>query len=297
MVETVMVAIDGGVSSEAALNWSFDRAAHFPVRLDVTTVIEPNGRAPHETEASYRSRRESALVSSVGRIAPMLPHQVIEKSVIYGNVATALIQASHGTDLLVVGNHPTSLLAGMVHGTLPLRLAGQTRCTTIVVPSDWQPSGRGVVVAWDDDNSADSALMFAASEADRRREPLTIVHSWKVPSAQIFDADGATLVFDEALRREHGILAEAAVTVRRAYPRVVVHEALEAGPAAVEVIAAAQGAALLVVGTHSRRAGASFLLGSVSHAALINMPAPVAIVPTSLEPSEVNSAEHDEVLL
>ena len=296
MVETVMVAVDGGTASDAALNWSLDRAAHLDVRLDVTTVIEPDGHSANETGDSYRIRRERALVSSVARIAPMLPHHVIEKSVIYGHVVDALVKASRDADLLVVGNHPTSLLAGMVHGTLPLRLAGQTRCTTVVVPSDWRPSGFGVVVAWDDDSSADSALMFAASEASRRLEPLTIVHSFTVPSAQIFDADGATLVFDEALRYEHIVLAEAAITVRRAYPQLVVREVLAAGPAAVEAIAAAHGAALLVVGTHSRGA-AGFLLGSVSHAALINMPAPVAVVPASREPIDILPEVLDEELL
>ena len=297
MVETVMVAVDGGTASEAAMDWSLDRAAHREIHLDVTTVIEPNAHPHDETESDYRLRRESALVSTVGRAAPSLPTQVIEKSVIYGRAVDALIQASGRCDLLVIGNHPTSLLAGMVHGTLPLQLAGQTHCTTVVVPSDWHPSGNGVVVAWDDDSSADAALMFAAAEAHWRGEPLTIVHSWKVPSAQVFDADGATIVFDAALELEHNVLADAAITVRRAYPELVVREALEAGPAAVEVIAAAHGASLLVVGTHSRRATASFLLGSVSHSALVNMPAPVAIVPSAWEPIALHPELLNEDLL
>lgn len=297
MVETVMVAVDGGTASEAAMAWSLDRAAHCDIHLDVTTVIEPNAHPQNETEADYRLRRETALVSTVGRAAPSLPTQVIEKSVIYGRAVDALIQASRNCDLLVIGNHPTSLLAGMVHGTLPLQLAGQTGCTTVVVPSNWRPSGSGVVVAWDDDSSADAALMFAAAEAHRRHEQLTIVHSWKVPSAQIFDADGATIAFDAALELEHNVLADAAVTVRRAYPDLVVREALEPGPAAVEVIAAAHGASLLIVGTHSRHATASFLLGSVSHSALINMPAPVAIVPSAWKPTALPPQLRDEDLL
>jgi hypothetical protein len=53
----------------------------------------------------------------------------------------------------------------------------------------------------------------------------------------------------------------------------------------------------LVVGTHSRRATASFLLGSVSHSALINMPAPVAIVPSVWEPTALHPELLDEDLL
>jgi nucleotide-binding universal stress UspA family protein len=213
--------------------------------------------------------------------APDLP---VTEELRHGMPADELIAASAEADLLVVGTNKTGPISGLVHGTVPLRVAGRARCTTVVVPATWQPGGAGVVVGWNGDSTSNVALDFAVKEAVQRACPLTIVRAARVPPHPVADsrvASETTGALVERLARE---LAEVKEWLRSSQAGLEVHDVLRSDPAAAVIVEAAHGAELAVVGSHARGVLGGLILGSVSHDVLLNMPAPVAVVPHPEEP-------------
>lgn len=295
MVEKVVVAVDGGAASEAALEWVIARSADVDLKLEIITVDEFGSGGPADELSGERLAHDIVLRGAQTRVAEAAPRVMTTTAVRAGAPGLALIEASRHADLLVVGTNRTSTIAGVLHGTLPLKVAGRARCATVVVPYDWKPKNGPVVVGWTDDPTADRALDLAAAEADRTGSVLKIVHAWKVPvSAGI---PGSSVVVDDLLGTHRVLLTEAATRIRTAYPQLTVTDLMESGSATVALTHEAKRASLVVVGTRGHGALTSLLLGSVSHDLLLNMPAPVAVVPPHKEPIDVYPELLDEDLI
>ena len=284
MVESVTVAVDGGPASDAALGWVIDRAQSVELRLDITAAVGLDSSLPTGAESAFRTRYEDALVRARARVKATLPTLPVTTSIRRGLTHEALISATRDADLLVIGTNKTSPIAGILHGTLALKVAGQAQCTTVVVPVNWTPTSGKVVVGWSDDPTADEALDFAADEASRRRADLTIVHAWTAPP---MSAGTPATVVEDVVTANRLILADAVHRIEHEHPDLAVTQGLHAGSAAVAIVRAASRASLVVVGSRGRGAIAGFFLGSVSHDVLLNMPAPVAVVPTRDNPVDV----------
>jgi nucleotide-binding universal stress UspA family protein len=105
------------------------------------------------------------------------------------------------------------------------------------------------------------------------------VHAWvDLP----LDALAPVRVWDEDMSVVRGqgeqVLAESLAEHTARYPDVRVTRLVGFEPPARALAAQADGAALLVVGSHGRGALRSALLGSVSHAMIYHAPCPVAVV-------------------
>lgn len=286
MTEKVIVAVDGGEASDAALEWVIERSKRMLLDLEITAVVD-TGSIPTGSIANYRSMYETTLRKAASRVTEASSRVEATQVVRQGAPAKALIAASAKADLLVIGTNKTGRLAGITHGTLPLRIAGRSRCATVVVPVGWHPQGSGVVVGWDDNDTGDLALDFAANEAQLRGSPLTIVHSWPVPPAMGVDPASSAILFQDMIDTHRTALSLAAERIHDAHPGLEIREQFEPSPASPAIVRAAEGAALVVVGTHGRGALGGLILGSVSHGVLMNMPAPVAVVPYPEEPITV----------
>ena len=148
-----------------------------------------------------------------------------------------------------------------------------------------------IVVGIDGSQGSQSALRFALEEARLRSATLRVVHAFVLPLSDVApdpfllefpsvpgpeleaiaqDLErGARSLIDDALERVVGGAA-ADVPVER----IVV----EGSPAAT-IIAEAEGADLLVVGSRGHGRVHDLLLGSVSQQCVSHAPCPVAIVP------------------
>lgn len=285
MTEKIIVAVDGGPASDSALAWALDRAKSSDVALEITSVVEivPTAGAPVDNRQAY----QDAVDSAVDRAQSAAPGLAITSTLRTGNPAHALIAASRRADLLVIGSNRTGALTGIVHGTLPLRVAGRSECPTVVVPAGWKPGGRGVVVGWDDDGTADVAVEFAAKEAARGHHELTILHAWRLPPSVGFADATPQWLSTDIESGARGALTAVASETRRSHPDVIVVEQLQLGAASGAIVGASRDAALVVVGSHGRRALGGLIIGSVSHDVLMNMPAPVVVVPHPDEPIQV----------
>ena len=138
-------------------------------------------------------------------------------------------------------------------------------------------SGR-IVVGVDGSECSDRALAFAVNEARMRGADLVAVHAWFFPTVtytpfgptpNVSEADleaAAAEVLDQALTR----IDTTGVAVTR---RVVM------GGSAPTLLAAAEGADLLVVGTRGHGGFTGLLLGSTSQHCAHHPPCPFVIVP------------------
>lgn len=287
MVERVILAVDGGPASDAALAWVVDRAATEKMHLEITSVVGLDSELPVDDDPAFRTPFEDALARAEQTVRTEAPDLAITTKLRHGVPHEALVAASRHADLLVIGTNKTSTLAGIVHGTLPLKVAGRSECTTIVVPANWKPSSGPVVAGWVDDPAAEAALDFAAEEASRRRTALTVVNAWTTPPLAPMDGAASALVVEQLIETNRQLLAGAVHRIERAHPGLTVAQHSRAGSATVAIVRAATNAALVVVGSRGRGAIAGFFLGSVSHDLLLNMPAPVAVIPRKEEPVDV----------
>ena len=285
MVERVIVAVDGGPASRAALNWALARAEHVPLHLELTTVVELGWSPVGGPEDDFQPVYERAVAEASRYVAQNFPEVKATSVVRRGAPVDELVRASADADLLVIGTNKTSALVGAVHGTLPLRLAAHATCAVAVIPAEWVQRGEKVVVGIEDDGTMDAPLEFAVAEATRGDVPLELVHAWSIPATLGVDF-GAAVPFDALLEAHEDIVLRAFERVRSGHPTIALSTTLLQGAAAPALVEAAATAALLVVGTHGRGAVAGLILGSVSHDVLLNMPCPVIVVPRSRRAAE-----------
>jgi len=289
MVERVIVAVDGGPASRAALEWALERAKTVPLHLELTTVVEL-GWSPVDGPADdFQPAYERALAEAAGFVQRTDPTLKTTSIVRRGAPVDELVRASADADRLVVGTNKTGVLVGAVHGTLPLRLAAHAKCAVTVVPTGWFPGGDSVVVGVEDDDTVDAPLAVAAAEAETRGLPLILVHAWSIPATLGVDF-GAAVPFDALIEAHEEILVRAHARVAALHPALVTSTVLMQGAAAPALVDAASSAAVLVVGSHGRGAIAGLILGSVSHDVLLNMPCPVTVVPRGARVADAESS-------
>jgi nucleotide-binding universal stress UspA family protein len=150
-----------------------------------------------------------------------------------------------------------------------------------------------IVVGVDGSSGGLEALRWALAEASVRGAAVRIVHAWMVPlidalpepwavgSPPLGPSDDEVHEHLEAAART--VLDASLAEARSADPGVEVRgELVEARPAAA-LLAAAEDADLLVVGSRGRGGFAALLLGSVSAQCVHHAPCPVVVVPPAAE--------------
>lgn len=138
-----------------------------------------------------------------------------------------------------------------------------------------------IVVGIDGSRGAARALRWAIEEATLRGASLEAVFVIAPPGLDARSPAGMEPVVDqhggalEALGEAVDLVLEDGVT------EVEVEQRIEEGPPASRLIAAAEGADLLVVGTRGRGGFRGLLLGSVSQQVVTHATCPVVVVPTT----------------
>ncbi|WP_161498933.1 universal stress protein [Cryobacterium aureum] len=277
MAETIVLALNGGTGSRAALDWVIERARTIPVSLELTTVIDL-ARLPTTIRKDWvLPAYEQMLMDAANRVRRDAPMVRVMTSVRRGAPLQELLISAVDADLLVIG---TREAAGPLYGTLRQQIAAGVSCPLVIVPTDWAPRNGSVVVGVDDDETSHSAVAFAAGEAERLGRELSVVHAWRIPALLALGWLSAGASPYEEIRMAHAeVLAGAVERVGAEHPTVTVRNTLEHGSAALILTNAAEHAEMVVVGTHGRGMMTGLLLGSVAHDLLISMPCPVVVVP------------------
>jgi nucleotide-binding universal stress UspA family protein len=137
-------------------------------------------------------------------------------------------------------------------------------------------NGSAVVVGVDGSDGSKAALDWAADYAAAVSAPVELVIAWHYPVAYgTVPMVGLNTDFEEMAGK---VVSRMAADAESAHPGVAFSTKVVVGPAAEELIRAADGARLLVVGSRGHGAFAGMLIGSVSTHCVHHARCPVVVV-------------------
>jgi nucleotide-binding universal stress UspA family protein len=284
MQHTVVVGIDGSAQSAAAARWAAEEADRTGQALRMVHVAGAASGAPEPTDRQTGSLPESVTVLH-DRIAAAMPHLEIACERVTGSPSYALAAAGERGGLLVLGSRGRGGVAGLPLGSVGLRTAAHVRCPVVLVRAEGDGAAAAageIVVGVQGDRPCDAVLGFAFDQAARRGAVLRAVEARTPPAGPYVTqvpleqrAIRDSLVADRLVH-----LQDALSRWREKFPEVRTRAEVESGGAAVTLLEASRGAALVVLG---RRAPghpmAAPRLGSVARDVLRHAHAPVAVVP------------------
>lgn len=298
MSRNITVGLDGSPASRAAAEWAAREAKLRGLPLRLVHAWQPapgpmaqaplpgagtqqhwSGRIPRETAQGLRLRH---------------PGVHVDMEQIPGRPTDALVEASHHTELLVLGSRGLSGIGGFLVGSVGTYVIAHTDTPVVLVRAGEQavdeheadPAGipsaatayRPVVLGLDIGHPNDAVISFAFEEAARRDTALRVVHGWNLPPHLAYSLPADLELSVEPGRQEAAATAEVLCPWRQKYPDVEVVAVSLCGSPANHIIDASREASLVVVGRRIRRSPIGARIGPVTHAVLHHAVAPVAVV-------------------
>lgn len=149
------------------------------------------------------------------------------------------------------------------------------------------PDVRPVVVGVDGSSSALQAARWAATEAARRKAPLSITHVCMLIPVQMPPGVDLPRPYADALTEQgRDVLAAAAEAAREAAPEVDVTTELRGGAAAEHLIGRSASADLIVLGSRGLGGFTGLLVGSISVAVATHGHCPLIVVRGTERPQD-----------
>ncbi|MDQ1130385.1 universal stress protein [Microbacterium sp. SORGH_AS_0888] len=275
MADTIIVGVTDAAASRRALDWAARRARDLGRRIVLFSVV--GGAVGAVGEDDIVAQVVDATAARLQAVAAELAASGLDVAaeVANGDPVALLVAASSDAELLVIGGEPRGRGHRGQHGA---RIAAGAHCPVVVVPEPGDAPRRGVVVGVDGSETSSAAIAFAATEAERLGEPLTVLAAWLpvavpgdfgvYPDVYLTDLEGITRAGAERVAAE--------VTER--HPGLEVLTDVSEGDPAQVIGDSAESASLVVVGSHGRSGFARFLLGSVSEEVVAHLAAPTAVV-------------------
>lgn len=271
-VNGVVAGYDGSPGSQEALDWAVSAARARGLALTVCHVLRPQrvalGAAAVDLVRQYGGQ---VVAGGVQRAQRGMASGAVRALLVSGSPAGVLCELSENADLVVLGSRGRGELAGLLLGSLSLKVAAHASGAVVVVRGHWRPvpghAPLPVVVGGDGSAASQFAVAFAFAEAALREVPLLAVCALAdsggvLGGGRLLEAD-----FEQQLA---GCAAD--------YPQVMVHRQVAQGAPRGALLDAASGGQLLVVGARGRGGLRGMTLGSVSLAVLHHAPCPVAVV-------------------
>jgi nucleotide-binding universal stress UspA family protein len=261
----IIVGVDGAAPSRAALRWASREAARRGAELVVLLAYHwriPG--APAILEQTAQDQADMVVADAVAEARAIAPGIAVSGRALLGDPAPALVSAGRDGALIVVGSRGEYGFQAALVGSVSQQVALHAYGPVVVVRGHAEPVEGPVVVGFDGSPGADEALRTAFEEANLRDHRLTVVQaitttlpSWPVSLPPLaYDREAVRLAAQSDL--EHTL---ASWTDK--YPDVTVAARVVIGNPSRVLIAASQGAQLIVVGTRGHGGFAGLLLGSV----------------------------------
>ena len=291
--DIVVVAVDGSPASDNAVRWAANTAMkrNIPLRLaaaySMPQFLYAEGMVPPQEVFDELQRETLQTVDRAREIAlDVAPDLHIGHAVAEGSPIDMLLEMSKECTMVVMGSRGLSGISGMVLGSVSGAVVSHASCPVVVVREDnavTEANKYGpVVVGVDGSEVSRRATEVAFGEAAARGAELHAVHTWVDTQIQ---GPGAGYAVSEdhwkAVQAEkEELLGSYLNELAEQYPDVVVKKTITRDRPVRALASAAEGAQLLVTGSHGRGGFKGMLLGSTSRALLQEAPCPMMVVRT-----------------
>lgn len=271
-VNGVVAGYDGSPGSQEALDWAVSAARARGLAMTVCHVLRPQRVALGAAAADLvRQYGEQVVAGGVQRAQRSMAPGAVRALLVSGSPAGVLCELSENADLVVLGSRGRGELAGLLLGSLSLKVAAHASGAVVVVRGHWRPvpghAPLPVVVGGDGSAASQPAVAFAFAEAALREVPLLAVCALADSGGVLGGGRLLETDFEQQLARGAAD-----------HPQVAVHCQVAQGAPRGALLDAASGGQLLVVGARGRGGLRGMALGSVSLAVLHHAPCPVAVV-------------------
>lgn len=285
-----VVGVDGSSASLDAVRWAaLDAELHNSGLVIVSSVPVPRALTGFRTlpePATEQFRRDTKRIldealTVAGRAARPIS---IETHLSDRPAVSTLLEYSTTSRMVVIGSNGLGGTDRRSLGSISFALSTHAHCPVTVVrawPTDHRlQAANTIVVGVDGTKASEAAVALAFEEAAERKAPLTAVHAWsdadlsigipvrglEWPMNKPSTEDVLTRILDEYSQRHPSVTVRRAVVKDRPVHALLDH---------------AQGAQLLVVGSHGRGGFSGMMLGSASRSVLGRASCPVVIVPSA----------------
>ncbi|GAB5079128.1 universal stress protein [Arthrobacter sp. AD-310] len=272
----IAVGTNESAQSQEAVLWAARRAERAGLPLVILHVVDDRWVAdPYPWFGVLEEAGDQLLKTAAGRIRGAFPVPVTTR-LLNGSVGGELARYSGKASMLVVGSG-----SGHLGGSLAdraLQVAASAKVPVAVVGTQDLNGRTGIVVGVDGSREATQAVAFAAAEADREGDELTVVYAVRTPDAVTDIGLSPASLAEMIAEEERVVLSETVAGLEQDYPDLKVRQVLdtERDPADA-LIHAASGARMLVVGSRGRGGFKRLLLGSTAHGVLKHLPCPTVI--------------------
>jgi nucleotide-binding universal stress UspA family protein len=282
----IVVGVDESAGAAAALRWAdFEAEARgWSLTALLAWGFLDQHHATEETfDPSYsEADAVDALSAIVSAAVGAERAGRVQGKTVNDLAGRALLEASEGTDLLVVGSRGRGGFAGLLLGSVSQQCLHYARCPVGIVRDGTQQSGEEtthIVVGVDGSDTSQRALEWALEAGRVHEATVEVVHAWAFP--YMTGEPFAAAAFDptplaDAARRTIDAAVESADTSGLPAP---VTRTLMNGGAAASILEVARAADLVVVGSRGLGGFTGLVLGSVSHHVVHHAPCPVIVVP------------------
>ena len=141
MTTKIVVGVDGSGGSVTALQWALDEAAlrgatvvlvhawQYPYVGEVASMAFPVG------ESELYDAATATIDHALASVSPLPAGVSVERHVVRGGAAPALLELAQDADLLVVGSRGHGGFAGLLLGSVSQQCIHHAPCPVVVVPS------------------------------------------------------------------------------------------------------------------------------------------------------------------
>jgi nucleotide-binding universal stress UspA family protein len=135
----IVVGVDGSPASLAALNWAVaeatvsGREVRAVAAWSYAPALDPGGVVmPVDEMAAAHQRTLEELIGKVTGGHPAVP---VHPELIEGEPAEALLEASKGASMLVLGSHGHGRLMKVLLGSVSARCVRRADCPVVIIPA------------------------------------------------------------------------------------------------------------------------------------------------------------------
>jgi nucleotide-binding universal stress UspA family protein len=281
----VVVGVDGSSTAGPALRWAIREASARRIPIQLVSAWNPSydidtlGLATRAVEDHCRAILDAAQDD----IAAADPTIAVTTTTYIGAATTALVEASHHADTVVVGSRRLRALPAFLLGATSLEVAAHAACPAVVVRERAAAHSGKVVVGIDGTARSIDAVSYAFAYASSHHSTLTVLHAFQVEFvAGVISKLSAEESNARWAQEEMALTSETIAGWAEKYPDVHVDRMTVRDHPVEALVAESTTSDLLVLGGRRRGPIGGALLGSVGHGVLHDAHCPVAVVRSQL---------------